>query len=70
VGSRTVVDNSAIVAQREAIERELGDALALVETARAKQRILQRYRCKHPNERITSHMGETCHHCYDCGNCP
>jgi hypothetical protein len=25
--------------------------------------------CKHPKAVTTSHMGETCHHCYDCGGC-
>lgn len=27
-------------------------------------------RCKHPNEFKTSHMGDPCTHCPDCGNCP
>jgi hypothetical protein len=69
VGSGTVVDNSAIVEERSAIEGELAQAHEALAVASAKLRSLQR-RCKHPNERVTSHMGETCHHCYDCGNCP
>lgn len=69
MGPRTVVDNSAIVVERETIQDEMARAHEAVEIASAKLRSLQR-RCKHPNEVVTSHMGETCHHCYDCGNCP
>ena len=32
-------------------------------------RALQRL-CGHPNAFKTSHMGESCTHCPDCGNCP
>jgi len=48
---------------------ELGQAQAQVDTVAARMRALQR-RCKHPNAKRTRHMGESCTHCYDCGNCP
>lgn len=46
----------------------LADAEAEVEHVQADLRALQR-KCRHEEARYTSHMGETCHHCFDCGAC-
>lgn len=58
-----------IAAEREQLEDELFEARAQVDAVVARLRAL-RLRCKHPDAVRTSHMGESCLHCYDCGNCP
>lgn len=61
--------NAAIIARREELDDELAAAREAVEIIGVKLQNLQR-RCKHPNAVLTSHMGESCRHCYDCGRCP
>lgn len=48
---------------------ELRKAEAQVKTAQNALKALQ-LQCEHPNEYRTSHQGDTCYHCPDCGNCP
>lgn len=57
----------------QATKAELDERRAYLQAELAKLTVdygtLQRL-CKHPNAVKTSHMGESCNHCYDCGNCP
>ena len=48
---------------------ELRKAQAAVDRARNELRSLT-LTCEHPNAYMTSHQGDRCHHCPDCGNCP
>lgn len=61
--------NAAIIAWRKRLDADLAAAQEAVTIVHFQMRNLQR-QCQHPNEVVTSHMGEPCRHCYDCGNCP
>jgi hypothetical protein len=55
------------LARFEALDR-LSDARAAVERAQVDLRNLSR-KCPHFDAVRTSHMGESCTHCNDCGGC-
>lgn len=50
------------------LEDKLADAEAEVEKVHADMRALER-KCRHEEAKLTSHMGESCRHCFDCGAC-
>lgn len=54
--------------QRDLLNGRLADAEAEVEHVQADLRALRR-KCHHEEAKMTSHMGENCRHCYDCGAC-
>lgn len=58
-----------IIAERERLADAVVDAEMTLIMAQTELHNLQA-KCKHPNRTLTSHMGETCNHCYDCGYCP
>lgn len=64
-----MTDNSDIIAEREYLTDKVVDAQIALAAAQGELRHLQA-RCKHPNRVMTTHMGEMCNHCYDCGLCP
>lgn len=55
------------LARFEALDR-LAEARAAVEHAQVDLRSLSN-KCPHYDAVRTSHMGESCTHCYDCGAC-
>lgn len=58
-----------VCAARLALDERGLQLQAEQEKLRVNLRLLQRL-CGHPNAVRTSHMGESCLHCPDCGNCP
>lgn len=62
-------ENADIKARREELMRELRKLEGFVKRAQLELELLKE-ECKHPNQYKTSHMGESCLHCPDCGNCP
>jgi hypothetical protein len=54
--------------EREGLLRELRFARAREGRVQADLRALTEV-CEHPNAFNTTHMGESCHHCPDCGGC-
>lgn len=55
-----------IVKRKEEVTEEIADTQELLDVASAKLMALQR-RCKHPNGKNTSFMGESGFSCPDCG---
>jgi hypothetical protein len=62
------MDAQAVRTRRRLLDDQLAEAQAEVDKVLADMRALKR-QCEHTNARRTSHMGESCHHCYDCGSC-
>lgn len=62
-------DTPTIRERKEALDREAQLLNIKLKNVQLHRQQLQNL-CTHPNEYKTSHMGEDCNHCPDCGNCP
>lgn len=65
----TPMTQKQIRTERKRLEGELRAAQGKVRLVQQEMRNLQ-LECEHPNAYRTSHQGDTCWHCPDCGNCP
>jgi hypothetical protein len=59
---------TTITERREALEERRRSLRAEEARIQGEYRALT-IECSHPDVVRTSHMGEACHHCYDCGGC-
>lgn len=60
--------SKAIRERRRVIDGYIAAARTQVTQAHAQLTELQAI-CQHDDAGYTSHMGESCHHCNDCGKC-
>lgn len=60
---------AAVLSERQRLLDEVEELNLQLEENGIKLRMLRR-RCPHVDRVHTTHMGDPCYHCYDCGLCP